>query len=86
MRADADSFRHVEKMMLADCNVEAHNPMHVPPGQFKMIERRNPYGQVSERVFIGQDCFVKQMGRPGRRVISFNTTNGPVDAGGRFLR
>jgi hypothetical protein len=27
--------------------------------------------------FIGPESFVKGMGRPGRRVISFRTTDGP---------
>jgi hypothetical protein len=58
----------------------------VPLGEMRMVETRDP--QNGQRIisFYGQESFVKQMNRPGRRVLSFNTSNGPVDAGGRFLR
>ena len=36
--------------------------------------------------FIGRECFVKDMTRPGRRVASFLTPYGHVDASGRALR
>jgi len=38
------------------------------------------------RHFIGQDHFTKFMMRPGRRVVSFRTDHGYVDASGRGLR
>jgi hypothetical protein len=52
----------------------------------RMVETRNP--QNGQRIinFYGQESFVKEFTRPGRRVVSFNTSNGPVDASGRFLR
>jgi hypothetical protein len=52
----------------------------------RMVETRDP--QNGQRIinFYGQESFVKDFTRHGRRVISFNTTNGPVDASGRFLR
>jgi hypothetical protein len=81
-----DALGVVEPMVLQAVPVEAVNPMNVPRGEMKKVEEVDPYGQVKVIKFIGQECFVKQMGRPGRRVISFNTPNGPVDAGGRFLR
>jgi hypothetical protein len=37
------------------------------------------------RTFHGES-FVKAMGRPGRRVVSFTTPHGPMDASGRYLR
>jgi hypothetical protein len=81
-RADATAFNNFERSMLEACRVEAYNPAHVPPGELRMIEERNPYGQVTMRKFIGQEHFVKQMGRPGRRVIKFRQ---PVDWSGRAL-
>ena len=36
--------------------------------------------------FVGQESFVKQMMRPGRRVLSFTTDRGRFDASGRALR
>jgi hypothetical protein len=80
------TFTELEKQNIAACRVEAFNPAYVTPGEFRMIIKRDPFGHETERVFIGPESFVKQMTRPGRRVVSFNTPNGPVDAGGRFLR
>jgi hypothetical protein len=85
-RADTTAFNNFEKDMLQSCRTEANNPAHVPPGELRKIEERDPYGAVRSIRFIGQEHFVKQMGRPGRRVLSFNTSNGPVSASGQFLR
>ena len=38
------------------------------------------YGKVKQIDWIGQDSFVKQMMRPGRRVVSFTTDRGKYDA------
>ena len=65
---------------------EAHNPRNVPVGELRKIERYDEYGTVKEILFVGQESFVKQMGRPGRRVASFHTDHGFVDASGRALR
>jgi len=65
---------------------EAFNPQNVPVGELRKIERFDDYGKVKEILFIGQECFVKDMTRPGRRVASFLTPHGHVDAGGRALR
>jgi hypothetical protein len=66
--------------------IEAFNPATVPKGELREIKRKMPNGQVQHH-FIGQDCFVKFMGRPGRRVTSFWTGEGPpLGASGQFLR
>ena len=79
-------FNNTEKQLLATARVEAFNPQYVPPGEFRMIAKRDPFGHETERVFIGPEHFVKQMGRPGRRVVSFNTSSGPMTPGGQFIR
>jgi len=85
-----NTFNEFERQNIEACKVEAFNPRYVPPGEFRMIEKRNPYGQVSERVFIGQDSFVKQMNRPGRLVTAWgprrDSTGRPVTQGPTFLR
>jgi hypothetical protein len=81
-RASANAFNNFEKDCLAACRTEANNPAHVPPGELRKIEERDPYGQVRVIKFIGQESFVKQMGRPGRRVVKFRQ---PVDWNGRAL-
>jgi hypothetical protein len=68
-RADSTAFNWFEKQMLAACKVEANNPIHVPRGELRKIEERDALGQIRQIKWIGQECFVKQMGRPGRRAV-----------------
>jgi hypothetical protein len=76
----------IEPQLLAACVTEANNPAHVPPGELKQIEVLDETGRLRMTKFIGQECFVKAMGRPGRRVTSFTTDRGRFDASGRPLR
>jgi hypothetical protein len=82
----SDALAVFEPQLLAACVIEANNPAHVPPGELRKIEWRDAYGKVIVTDWIGQESFVKNMGRPGRRVVSFNTSNGPVSGSGLFLR
>jgi hypothetical protein len=50
----------------------------------RMIERTLAGKKVTE--FHGNTSFVVAMARPGRRVVSFNTPNGPVGSNGAYLR
>src|SRR6516164_1690019 len=67
----ADILQVFEPQLLQACVVECNNPAHVPAGELRKIEEHDEYGKVRMVKWIGQDCFVKQMGRPGRRVKSF---------------
>jgi hypothetical protein len=62
------------------------NPATVPYREFREIEKIDPVTGVKSKIFIGQDNFCRFMGRPGRKVVSFRTPQGAVDASGRFLR
>jgi len=68
---EADALGVLEPQLLNACVVEANNPAHVPPGELRKIEEYDQYGQVKTIRFVGRESFVKQMGRPGRRVKSF---------------
>jgi hypothetical protein len=70
----SDALQVFEPQLLQACVQEANNPNTVTPGEFRKIEVRNQYGQLQMTKFIGPECFVKQMGRPGRRVVAFNRT------------
>jgi hypothetical protein len=76
--------------MLTTARQEAFNPQYVPPGEFRMIAKRDPYGHETERVFIGPESFIKQLTRPGRRVVAWGPrrdhTGAPVSQGPTFLR
>jgi hypothetical protein len=67
---DADAFAVMEPQLLREVKQEALNPMTVPLGQFRMVPEIDSNGLKMHR-FIGQESFVKAMGRPGRRVKSF---------------
>jgi hypothetical protein len=83
LRADAlDAF---EPQLLQAVVKEARNPENLPPGEIRPIEVRGPDGQKWID-WIGRESFVKQMMRPGRRVLSFTTDRGRFDASGRALR
>jgi hypothetical protein len=71
MRAlPADALAGFEEMLLPACKVAAFDPTTVPRGEMREVVKTDANG-LKVRHFIGQDCFVKQMGRPGRRVKSF---------------
>jgi hypothetical protein len=82
----SDALNGFEPLVLKAAVQEANNPQNVPPGEIRKIERLDEVGRVKFIDFIGQESFVKQMMRPGRRVVSFRTEHGAVDASGRFLR
>ena len=80
-----DVLAGFEQMLLPACKTEAFNPMTVPKGEIREVVKVDANG-LKVRNFIGQDSFVKFIGRPGRRVVSFRTDQGYVDASGRSLR
>ena len=86
MRAlPADVLAGFEKMLLPACRTEAFNPLTVPKGEIREVVKTDANG-LKIRNFVGQESFVRGMMRPGRRVVSFRTDQGYVDASGRGLR
>jgi hypothetical protein len=72
--------------LFAAVEAEAFNPAHVPPGELMPREVIDPYGKTTMIKFVGPECFVKRMGRPGRRVVGFRTDQGFVGTNGFPLR
>jgi hypothetical protein len=58
----------------------------VPAGEMRAVTKVDPVTGYKETRFYGRESFVKDMNRPGRRVTSFRTDHGYVDASGRPLR
>jgi hypothetical protein len=94
---DHVTLRNFEPQLMEACVLEAYNPENVPKGQLKKVNELNEFGQVTSTRYIGQDSFVTLPNfgtniqasgghRPGRRVASFTTPHGPMDASGRYLR
>jgi len=67
----ADALGVLEPQLLQACVVEANNPVHVPAGELRKVEELDEYGELKTIRWVGQESFVKAMGRPGRRVTSF---------------
>jgi hypothetical protein len=87
-RLDAAIFDNFEPQLLTAVSRAAYDPSSVPLGQFRIVPETDSNGMRMNR-FIGQEHFTKQMGRPGRRVVSFNTPNGPmkcINGGTSFVR
>ena len=67
----ADALGVLEPQLLQACVVEANNPVHVPAGELRKVEELDEYRKLKTIRWVGQESFVKAMGRPGRRVTSF---------------
>lgn len=80
-----EALSQFEDMIYPAARAEAWKADSVPAGEMRRVEERDSNGMKIVR-WIGKESFVKSMGRPGRRVVSFNTPNGPVAANGQFLR
>jgi hypothetical protein len=84
-RLDSDIFDNFEPQLLRACRQEAYNPATVPVGEYRKVVEIASDGMKMVK-WIGQQSFVKDMGRPGRRVVSFQTPNGRVNASGIPVR
>ncbi len=78
LRGDALSVM-VPKLVEAR-KVEAINPANFDPDEIRLVPWTDPQTGRKENRFYGQHSFVRAMGRPGRRVVSFTTSNGRYDA------
>ena len=81
----AETLDIFEPKIINAAITELTNPTTVPPGELRQVDKFDRLGRVCEHNFYGES-FVKQMGRPGRRVTSFRTEQGFWDASGRPLR
>jgi hypothetical protein len=72
-KLDDDTFSIAESAVYSDAAAAAANPVDLNPGELRMVTKVDPTTGVRTNVFYGKESFVKQMGRPGRRVASFRT-------------
>ena len=86
MRGLADEvLDNFEPMVINAAKSELCNNDNVPPGELRKVDKLDAFGRLCETNFYGES-FVKQLNRPGRRVVRFCTDQGFVDASGRALR
>jgi hypothetical protein len=65
------AFEALEPQVYTACAEAAKRPDSVPPGEMRAVTKINPANGQKEVHFIGDTSFVKDMGRPGRKVVSF---------------
>jgi hypothetical protein len=75
-----DALEVLEPQLLEAVKVEAVNPAHLNPGEIRAIPKTDPKTGQKRIDWIGQQSFVKDMMRPGRRFVSFTTDRGKYDA------
>jgi hypothetical protein len=68
-----EAFGIAEGQVYADAIAAASNPTDLEAGELRQVTKTDPSTGVRTIVFYGKDCFVKQMGRPGRKVQAFRT-------------
>jgi hypothetical protein len=68
-----EAFNIAETQVYADAVSAATNPTDLEAGELRQVTKTDPSTGVRTIVFYGKESFVKQMGRPGRRVKSFRT-------------
>jgi hypothetical protein len=84
-RLDDATLSAFEPQLYNAVQKEAYNPSTVPRGEYRRVTEVDANGLKIVK-YIGQESFVKEFTRPGRRVLSFRTDQGFVDASGRALR
>ncbi len=72
-RLDDETFAPIETQIYDDAITAAASPIDLEAGELRMVTKIDPLTGVRSNVFYGKESFVKQMGRPGRRVAAFNT-------------
>ena len=66
-----DVFEVFEPQIYDACREAASRPDSVAPGEIREVTRINPQNGHKEVHFIGNESFVRDMMRPGRKVVSF---------------
>jgi hypothetical protein len=65
------AFEAMEPQVYNECGKAASRPDSVPLGEMREVVKIDPKTGHKEIHFRGQESFVKEFTRPGRRVVSF---------------
>jgi hypothetical protein len=80
----SDALTQFENLIYPAAKAEAFKADSVPDGEMRKIHKPTANGhEITE--WIGKESFVKDMSVPPRRVVTFNTTSGPMSANGQFI-
>jgi hypothetical protein len=80
-----DVLDRLEPQLIKDCRAAAYRADSVPLGEMRRIEEIDANGHKMLK-WIGQQCFVRDLMIPGRRVLGFRTDQGFMNTSGRYLR
>jgi hypothetical protein len=81
----ADALEAYEPLFFKACKESAYRADSVPAGELRRVEEVDANGNKSIK-FIGQQCFVRDLVPPVRRVLGFRTPQGFMNTSGRYLR
>jgi hypothetical protein len=79
-----DVLDRFEPQLINDSGQAAYRNDSVPPGQMRSFERTKNGIKTIE--WYGQECFVRDLMPPSRRVLGFRTPQGFLNTSGRFVR
>jgi hypothetical protein len=85
-RMPQDAYDRFEAQLYPKVAAAADRPDSTAAGELREVTRVDPRNGFKVNLFVGRESFVRQLGREGRRVVSFRTDQGFVDASGRALR
>jgi hypothetical protein len=69
---DATALGVMEPNIVKEFKAERRNPSDLEEGELRKVDIKDKQtNRIRETIWKGKECFVKAMGRPGRRVKSF---------------
>jgi hypothetical protein len=79
-----DVLDRFEPQLIKDCGQAAYRSDSVPRGEMRRVEETDSNGSKMVK-WIGQQCFVRDLMPPSRRVLGFRTPQGFMNTSGRYL-
>ena len=74
-----EAFVNIEKMIYADAAQAARQPSDLGEQEERKVTITDPDTGMKQHLFYRKNSFIKDLGRPGRRVVSFlNRNQAPI--------
>jgi hypothetical protein len=70
-----NAFDNIEKAIYADAAAAALQPTDLADGEFRKVTKTDPDTGLKQIHWFGNHSFIKDLGRPGRRVVGFRNRN-----------
>src|SRR6516165_9889305 len=85
-RQSPDAFKNFEDVIYPRARAAAERLDSIAQGEERAITHVDPINGHKSVTFLRRDCFTNDFTRRGRRVVSFWSPHGRMDANGRLLR